>query len=165
MFDGSTILPPARNEYEGSKLAFYFLILIGCIFTFRGCVHYFAPDGGSGIIAGLPLETYSEGAVQAIINGFGVYGIGHLLEAVIVWLVVVRYRRLIPLTYAFVLCSQVLGVALIAVKPLPVVPPGQIAAYVMLPVTSVFFLLSVWKPAAASDPAGAASRAAHETHA
>jgi hypothetical protein len=157
MFKWSTILPPARNDYAGSKLALYFLILLGCMFTFRGCVHYFAPDGGSGIIAGIPLETYSAGAVQAIINSFGVYGIGHLLEAVIVWLVVVRYRSLIPLTYAFVLCSQLLGIALLSAKPLPVIPPGQIAVYVLLPVTCAFFLLSIRITASSQNHAGAAT--------
>ena len=143
MFDWSTILPPARNEYGGSRFSFYFLILLGCMFTFRGCVHYFAPDGGSGIIAGIPLETYSAGAVKTIVNSFGVYGIGHLLEAALVWLVIVRYRSLIPLTFAFIVCTQLLAVALLAMKPLPVVPPGQIGVYVLLPVTSAFFLLSI----------------------
>jgi hypothetical protein len=97
------------------------------MFTFRGCVHYFAPDGGSGIIAGIPLETYSEGAVKTIVNSFGVYGIGHLLEA-----------------------------ALLAMKPLPVVPPGQIGVYVLLPVTSAFFLLSIRRAAAVGHRAGEA---------
>lgn len=145
MFDWSTILPPVRNQYGGSRLSFYFLILLGCKFTFRGFVHYFAPDGGSGIIAGIPLETYSEGAAQAIINSFGVYGIGHLLEAAMVWLILARYRSLIPLTYAYIVCSQILGLALFMVKPLPVVPPGQIGIYVLLPITSVLFLLSIRK--------------------
>jgi hypothetical protein len=162
MFDWSTILPAIRNEYGGSRLSFYFLILIGCMFTFRGCVHYFAPDGGAGIIAGIPLGTYSEGAVQTIINGFGAFGIGHLVEAVIVWLVIIRYRSLIPLTYAFIVCSQVLALALLMEKPLPVVPPGQIGVYVLLPVTSVLFLLSIRKPAAAQNRAGdAAARGSH----
>jgi membrane-associated phospholipid phosphatase len=165
MFDWSSILPPKRNDYAGSNLAYYFLILLGCMFTFRGCVHYFSADGGSGIIAGIPLETYPAGAVQVIINSFGVYGIGHLLEAAIVWLVIFRYRSLIPLVFAFVFCSQLLGVALIAVKPLPVVPPGQIAVYVMLPLTAVFFGLSIRKRAATSDAARVARNTAQETHA
>ena len=160
MFDWSTILPATRNDYEGSPAARYYLVLLACIFTFRGTVHYFAPDGGSGIIAGIPLETYSEGAVQVIVNGFGGFGIGHLLEAAIVWLVLTRYRSLIPITYAFLLCSQVLGIALFAFKPLPVVPPGQIGIYVLLPVTTAFFLLSIRKPAAAGAPAAASSGAA-----
>ena len=165
MFDWSRVLPPKRNDYEGHPLAFYFLIALGCIFTFRGCVHYFAPDGGSGIIAGFPLETYSDGAVQAIINSFGVYGIGHLLEAAIVWLVLFRYRSLIPLVYAFVLCHNLLGVALLAAKPLPVVPPGQVGIYVLLPLTALFFLLSIRKPAVTSDVAGATASPAQETQA
>ncbi len=165
MFEWSAVLPPKRNQYRGSQLAFYFLILLGCMFSFRGSVHYFAPDGGSGIIAGFPLETYSAGAVQAIINGFGVYGIGHLLEAVIVWLVLFRYRSLIPITYAFILSSQILGAVLLTVKPLPVVPPGQIGVYVLLPLTSVFFLLSIRKSATAADRTASATSAAQERHA
>jgi hypothetical protein len=163
MFDWSAVVPPKRNEYGGSRLAFYFLILLGSIFTFRGCVHYFAPDGGSGIIAGIPLESYSAGAVQTIINGFGLFGIGHLLEAMIVWLVLFRYRSLIPITYAFILGSEVLGVALLTVKPLPVVPPGQIGIYVMLPLTSVFFLLSIRN--SVTDRTEDAAGAAQESHA
>jgi hypothetical protein len=164
MFDWSIVLPAKRNEYGGSKLAFYFLILLGCMFTFRGCVHYFAPDGGSGTIAGIPLESYSAGAVQAIVNSFGVYGIGHLLEAVIVWLVLFRYRSLIPITYAFILSSQILGAVLLSVKPLPVTPPGQIGVYVLLPLTSVFFLLSIRKSAMATDRTADALGVAHESH-
>jgi hypothetical protein len=114
-------------------------------------VHYFAPDGGSGIIAGIPLETYSAGAVKTIVNSFGVYGIGHLLEAALVWLVIVRYRSLIPLTYACIVCTQLLAVALLVMKPLPVVPPGQIGVYVLLPVTSAFFLLSIRRAATARN--------------
>ncbi|MBW2386650.1 MAG: hypothetical protein JRG92_23720, partial [Deltaproteobacteria bacterium] len=45
----------------------------------------------------------------------------------------------------------VLGAVLLSVKPLPVVPPGQIGVYVLLPLTSVFFLLSIRKSATAVD--------------
>ena len=147
MFDWSTILPAKRNDYVGHPFALYFLILIALRNTFRGCVHYFSPDGGSGIIAGIPLETYSEGAVQSIINSFGVYGIGHLVEAVLVWLVIFRYRQLIPLAYVFLIASQTLGVALLSWKPLPVIPPGQVGVYVSLPLSIVFFLLSIKRKA------------------
>ena len=151
MFDWSTILPPKRNDYAGHRFAFYYLVVVALRNTFRGCVHYFAPDGGSGTIAGIPLETYSDGAVQTIINSFGVYGIGHLLEAALVWLVIARYRSLIPLVYVSMLASELLGIALLAAKPLPVVPPGQIGVYVLLPLTLSFFLLSIKKPRAATE--------------
>jgi len=113
------------------------------MFTFRGLVHYFAPDGGSGIIAGIPLETYPEGAVQAIITGFGVYGKYHLVEAVLAWLIIFRWRTLIPIFLLFVVINQLLGIILITVKPLPVIPPGQIGAYVLFPISLIAFLLSI----------------------
>ena len=113
------------------------------MFTFRGVVHYFVPDGGSGIIAGLPLETYPEGAVQSIITGFGVYGKYHLIQAVLAWLIVFRWRALIPVFLMVVGIDQLLGIILITVKPLPVIPPGQIAVYLLLPMTLVAFLLSI----------------------
>ncbi len=106
---------------------------------------------GGGIIAGLPLETFSEGAVQSIVNSFGVYGIGHLQEAVVVWLVVFRYRQLIPLVLAFLLASQALGVVLLAWKPLPVTPPGEIAVHFLLPLSLGFFLLSIKAPKRSAD--------------
>jgi hypothetical protein len=120
-------------------------------------VHYFAPDGGSGIIAGIPLESYPAGAVKTIINTFGVFGAKHLLEATIVWLVLFRYRSLIPITYVFILGGQILGAVLLTVKPLPVVPPGQVGVYVLLPLTAVFFLLSIRRSATdrMADAAGA----------
>jgi hypothetical protein len=42
-------------------------------------------------------------------------------------------------------------------KPLPAVPPGQIGVYVLLPVTSVLFLLSIRKPATAQNRASEAA--------
>ncbi len=138
-----TILPNPNNNYLGSKISLYYLVVLACMFTFRGCVHYFAPDGGSGIIAGIPIETYPEGAVQTIINAFGVYGIYHLIEAVLAWLIIFRWRAMIPLFLLFVMATQALGVVLVTVKPLPVIPPGQIVVYVLLPLSALAFFLSV----------------------
>ena len=143
MFNWSTVLPQPNNIYSGSKVSLYYLVLLSCMFTFRGVVHYFVPDGGSGIIAGLPLETYPEGAVQSIITGFGVYGKYHLIQAVLAWLIVFRWRTLIPIFLMVVGIDQLLGIILITVKPLPVIPPGQIAVYLLLPMTLVAFLLSI----------------------
>ena len=39
--------------------------------------------------------------------------------------------------------DQLLGIILITMKPLPVIPPGQIAAYLLFPITLVTFLLSM----------------------
>lgn len=143
MFNWSTILPPVQNDYQGHPLAFYFLILIGIKDVFRSCVHTFAPDGGSGIIAGIPLATYSEGAVMAIINSFAVYGIVQLFMAAVLWIVILRFRIWIPLMYFLMILNHVLAVVILEFKPLPVVPPGQVGTYILLPLTFLFFLLSI----------------------
>ena len=143
MLNWSTVLPQPNNSYSGSKVSLYYLVLLSCMFTFRGVVHYFVPDGGSGIIAGIPLETYPEGAVQSIITGFGVYGIYHLMEAVLAWLTIFRWRALIPIFLLFVGINQLMGIILITMKPLPVIPPGQIGVYLLFPITLVAFLLSI----------------------
>lgn len=145
MFDWSRIFPPKQNNYEGSKIAFCFLILIGLKDIFRSSVHYFAPDGGAGIIAGIPLESYSEGAVMTIINSFGVYGAHQLIFTIILWGVLIRYRAWIPLIYLLIVITEVLGFILFLFKPLPVTPPGQIGVYILLPLTAILFLLSLKK--------------------
>lgn len=145
MFEWSRIFPPKQNNYEGAKISYYFLIFLGLMNTFRGLVHYFAPDGGSGIIAGIPLDTYSEGAVMTIANHAGGFGIYHLLLAAMIWIVVVRYRARIPLIYLYIVINEVLALFLLAAKPLPVVPPGQISVYFMLPISIVLLLLSIKK--------------------
>ena len=143
MFNWSTILPQPNNSYSGSKISLYYLVLLSCMFTFRGVVHYFVPDGGSGIIAGIPLETYPEGAVQTLNTFAGVSGKYHLMEAVLAWLIIFRWRALIPIFLLFVGINQLMGIILITMKPLPVIPPGQIGVYLLFPITLVAFLLSI----------------------
>ena len=50
---------------------------------------------------------------------------------------------LVIIGIGFVAINQLLGIILITVKPLPVIPPGQIAAYVLFPITLVAFLSSI----------------------
>ena len=143
MIIGSSLLPPVQNAYRGSPYSLYFLVVIGLLDTLRSCVHYFAPDGGSGIIAGLPLESYSHDAVMTIVNAFGVFGIGHILQTILLWTVVFRCREWIPFMYLLLFVGKLLGVVLFIWKPLPVVPPGQVGIYLMLPLIFGFMLLSI----------------------
>ena len=97
------------------------------------------------MITGLPLQRYSEGAVMAIINSFAVYGAHQLVFAVIIWGVLIRYRAWIPLIYILMLFTQLLALFIFVFKPLPVTPPGQIGVYSLMPLTALFFLLSIRK--------------------
>ena len=52
----SRLLPPPCDDYRGSRLAFYFLILVAVASTARSLIHILAPDGGAGSIAGLAVD-------------------------------------------------------------------------------------------------------------
>jgi hypothetical protein len=50
---------------------------------------------------------------------------------------------MMPLAYVCLLASEVLAVGLLIVKPLPVIPAGQISLYALAPRDLGFFLLSI----------------------
>ena len=89
-----TLLPDkADNTVRGMKLPFYVLILIAFIGTVRSFIHLLASDGGAGSIAGMDLSV--QGA-SSIIFVFAQWGGTQLIYAFIQWLVIFRYRSLVP---------------------------------------------------------------------
>jgi hypothetical protein len=67
------------------------------------------------------------------------------------WLVLVRYRFLVPAMLALVACEQLLRLLSGSLKPLLVAtpPPGAYGTYILLPLTLLFLWLSL-RPAAAA---------------
>ena len=88
------ILPPSTNaDYHGAKSSAWFLMFAGVMQFIPGCIHYFLPDGGAGVIAGIDLSTRGD-TIIAIFAWFGALQIPFaLLLFTIGW----RYRSLIPL--------------------------------------------------------------------
>ena len=65
------------------------------------------------------------------------------MEAVLAWLIIFRWRALIPIFFLYLVIIGILGLILINWKPLPVTPPGEIGAYILFPITLAAFLLSI----------------------
>jgi hypothetical protein len=88
------IFPPSTNaDYHGAKISAWFLMFAGVMQFIPGCIHYFLPDGGAGVIAGIDLSTRGD-TIIAIFAWFGALQIPFaLLLFTIGW----RYRSLIPL--------------------------------------------------------------------
>src|SRR5665213_351900 len=56
-----SLLPPSTNaDYRGSPWSAAFLGLTGMITLVPGCIHYFLPDGGAGVIGGLDLTVHGK---------------------------------------------------------------------------------------------------------
>ena len=63
-----TLLPEVQNNYSGSKISLYFLIIWASIGLVRGAIHIFAPDGGAGSIAGFDLTNDGADALLPVAN-------------------------------------------------------------------------------------------------
>jgi hypothetical protein len=115
----------ADNTIRSSRLPFYLLLFIATIGTARSLIHIFAPDGGAGSIAGMDLTI--PGA-NGIIFAFALWGSAQLIYALLQWLVIFRYRSLVP---SCGLCnclrpSFVCWLAVSSQSPLPTLHQAQL---------------------------------------
>jgi hypothetical protein len=138
------ILFPARadNTVRGSRIPLYLLILTASIGTVRSCIHIFSADGGAGSIAGMDL---SAGA-SAILFAFALWGSEQLIYAILQWVVILRYRSLVPLMWAVQLL-EVLGRMLVgSLKPITFAhtPPGAYGNYIFLILSVLMLALALW---------------------
>ena len=72
-------LPAASEEYDGSRIAFYFLVIVAIVGTGRSPVHIFAADGGAHSIAGLAVDVEAGANIVAV---FAQWGASQLILAV-----------------------------------------------------------------------------------
>ncbi len=97
------LFPPSTNDaYRGSPLAAWFLMLAALLEFVPGCIHFFLPDGGAGVIAGLDL---TQGG-QTIIAVFAWFGAVQIPMAILLFVIGLRYRTLVPLGLLFLILSR-----------------------------------------------------------
>lgn len=97
------LLPPSTNAaYRGSPLAAWFLMLAAVLEFVPGCIHYFLPDGGAGVIAGLDLTQNGH----IIIATFAWFGAVQIPMAILLFVIGLRYRTLVPLGLLMLILSR-----------------------------------------------------------
>ena len=97
------LFPPSTNaDYRGSPVSAWFLMLAAVLEFVPGCIHYFLPDGGAGVIAGLDLST--SGAT--IIAVFAWFGAVQIPLAILLFIIGLRYRTLVPLGLLVLIVSR-----------------------------------------------------------
>jgi len=100
------LLPPSTNaDYRGSNLAAGFLMLAGMLTLVPGLIHYFLPDGGSGVIAHIDLSTRAD----TIIALFAWYGAMQIPFGLLILVIAARYRTLTPLVLLMLVLMQSLS--------------------------------------------------------
>jgi hypothetical protein len=134
--DHSQWLPPKAANNGPRDVPYWALMAVALLCTVRSLIHMLATDGGAHSIAGIAVSGVAGSNLVAI---FGQWGASQLLLAVIYWVVLVRYRTLVPLMWLVVWSEQVLRfVEGHALKPLTTTeaPPGLYFTYGMLIVSS-----------------------------
>ena len=142
--DWSRLFPKIDEDYKGSKIPFYFLILIAIVSTIRSLIHVFAPDGGANSIAGIDVSVQGGANIIAL---FGQWGALQLLLALFYWLAIFRYKFLVPAMLAVVVIEQLFRIGAGLLKPLEIAspPPGAIGSEILLPITIIVFLWSLYR--------------------
>lgn len=97
------LLPPSTNaDYRGHPVAAWFLVLTGVLSIIPGGIHYFLPDGGAGVIAGIDLSTRAT-TIIAVFAWLGALQIPHGIAQVVIG---ARYRPLVPLFLLLVIIER-----------------------------------------------------------
>ena len=139
------ILLPARadNTIRGSKIPFYLLLLTAIVWTVRSCIHIFSADGGAGSIAGMDLNV--TGANE-VIFAFALWGAEQLIYSMLQWIVLLRYRSLVPMMWGVQLLETLGRILVGRLKPVTFshIPPGEIGNYVYLVLSLAMLAFSLW---------------------
>jgi len=80
--------------------------------------HVLKADGGAQSISTIPLDSYSPSAAQNIVGLFARMGLEQLIFAVILMLVLFRYRAMIPLMYVLIVALYLGSKVVAQFKPL-----------------------------------------------
>ena len=100
------LFPPSTNpDYRGSALSAWFLAFSAVMTIVPGMIHYFLPDGGSGVIAHIDLTTRAD----TIIAIFAWYGAMQIPFGILVLIIALRYRTLTPLVLLLLVMMQSLS--------------------------------------------------------
>lgn len=103
------LLPPhADNAYRGQKTALGFFAVVIFMRTTMSLNGIFNSYEVARKADGIPLDTYTTAAAQSVVSLFALLGLANLMVYLICIVVLIRYRRLVPLMFA-ILLLQYLG--------------------------------------------------------
>ena len=69
------LFPPSTNsDYRGATISAWFLMLVAMLEFVPGCIHFFLPDGGAGVIAmtNEAVTSWRAADLEAIRSSLGI---------------------------------------------------------------------------------------------
>ncbi len=136
------LLARPEQGYRGSAASLWVLVAMTALATVRSLVHIFATDGGANSIAGIEVSGDAGTNLVAI---FAQWGLEQLLLAVVAWVIIARYRFLVPAALLLQFADWGLRAGVGGFKPLIVdgTPPGAIGNVVFVPVLAIALWFSL----------------------
>jgi hypothetical protein len=138
----SRVLPQDPTSYFGAMIAFWLTALYLVVITVRSCIHLFSADGGAQSIA--TIDTKVAGG-DNIIGVFGQWGATQLLLAMLLWVLLLRYRGLLPLVILVLLVEPFFRALSGHLKPLETMgtAPGAALNWYAVPILAVVLYLAL----------------------
>ena len=87
----------ADNNYQGHKIVFFIFIPFLLLMTWRSIIHMFFAEFGLHEIANVKVLSGEPDPMPLIYSFFSVWGFIQLILCLLSWIVLIRYRSLIPL--------------------------------------------------------------------
>jgi hypothetical protein len=137
----SRLMPADVSTFRGPWWTAGALAAVNVIGTARSLIHILAPDSGAQSIATMDTQITGGGNIVSLLAQWGG---AQLLESGVIWIVLWRYRGLVPLMLSVVTAEQLLRVAIGTSKPLTTAstPPGALSK-VLLPAAAATLAISL----------------------
>lgn len=145
------ILPKKAHNDNKSPLWLLipFVLFLG-VMTFRSLMHYIAPDGGSNSIASIIIYPTENGADAntVIYSIFGLWGLSQIIFVIIGFIVLFRYRNLMPLYWLLIFVEYVGRIVSGIMKPITEAnyvntPPGAISNIPFMLFAAIMVAMSI----------------------
>ena len=138
----------ANNDYRGSPISFYVLCAFAVLLSGRSLIHYFKQDGGANSIASIITFPGNPDPDAVIYLLFSLWGGQQIITVLILWLVLWRYRTLIPFMFLMIILELLTRIGAGMLHPLTADfyehrPPGGVANFPMLALAVAMFYLSM----------------------
>ena len=151
----NNILPKiADNNFQGHRFALWGFILFTLLMSWRAIIHMLFEQYGFHQIANFQAISGDPDPMLLIYRFFSLWGFAQLIFCIVCWIVIFRYRALVPLMYLLWLFEWVFrtfGYPLIreeiAVQGLYTngMTPGSVGAPYVSIILLVLFGLSIFK--------------------
>ena len=137
----------ADNNFNGHKIALWGFILFTLLMTWRSIIHMLFEKYGFHEIGNFLTIEGDPDPMLLIYRFFSLWGFVQLIFCLVCWVVIFRYRNLIPLMYLLWLVEWVTRLIMLQGKELQEyfieVAPGNAGTPYVVGILILFFLLSL----------------------